>query len=307
MNTIAILTPSFRPDFERLVKLHESVLEFTDSSVTHHVIVPRRDLPLFMALESPRLRVWSESDFLPAGFIATDGLAAVVKRMRFLPSMVRFSALNLRRPWPPVRGWVLQQVLKLSAAPKLGARAVVIIDSDVVLVRPMPAALFLRSGTVRLFEMPNAITGDMDRHVTWTRTAHRLLGLPDPAGPAYPDYVGGIVTWDPELVSACLARVEEVTGKSWATAIAAQLHFSEFILYGTYVRHFGSEQQVAFTEPSTLCHSYWDPAPLTGARVDRFIAAFGPTDIAVHIQSNSVTSGETASQVMAAVRVEASR
>lgn len=307
MNTIAILTPSFRPDFDRLVQLHESVLEFTDESVTHHVIVPRRDLPLFRALESPRLRVWAEADFLPAGFVATDGLAAAVKKLRFLPSMVRFSALNLRRPWPPVRGWVLQQLLKLSAGPKLGACAVVIIDSDVVLLRPMPAALFFRDETVRLFEMPNAITSDMDRHVKWTQTAHRLLGLPVPESGAHPDYVAGIITWDPELVTACLARVEKVTGKSWATAIAAQLHFSEFILYGTYVRHFGSKEQLSFTEPSTMCHSYWDPEPLTGSRMEQFIAGFGQSDVAVHIQSNSSTPEESTRQVLHALRTEARR
>ncbi|GAP56013.1 hypothetical protein AHiyo6_25780 [Arthrobacter sp. Hiyo6] len=52
MTSIGILTPSYRPDYDRLVRLHESVLEFTDESVLHHVIVPRRDLALFRELES---------------------------------------------------------------------------------------------------------------------------------------------------------------------------------------------------------------------------------------------------------------
>lgn len=302
MNTISILTPSFRPDYGGLVKLHESVLEFTEESVIHHVIVPRRDLSLFRQLESPRLRVWSESDFLPAGFVATDGLAAAVKQIPFLPAMVRFSALNLRRPWPPVRGWVLQQLLKLSAAPQLGTDAVVIIDSDVVLLRPMPPELFFRNNTVRLYEKPGAVTAGMDRHVLWTRTAHRLLGLPAPESEVHPDYVAGIVTWDPELLAACLARIELVTGTSWASAVGSQLHFSEFILYGTFVRHFGTERQRSFAEPSTLCHSYWDPEPLTGSRIEQFICGFGSADIAVHIQSNSATPEETTLQILDALR-----
>jgi len=307
MNTIAVLTPSFRPDYKRLLSLHQSVLEFTDDSVVHHVIVPRRDLSLFRPHESSRLRVWSEADFLPAGFVATDAFAAAVKKIPFLPAMVRFSALNVRRPWPPVRGWVLQQLLKLSAGTKLGADSVVIIDSDVVLLRPMPADLFFRAGTVRLYEKPEAITAGMDRHRLWTQTAHRLLGLPAPDSTAYPDYVAGIVTWVPELLSECLARIELVTGTPWACAVGAQLHFSEFILYGTYVRHFASDQQRSFTEPTTLCHSYWDPAPLTEARAREFIADFGPTDIAVHIQSNSVTSEEITRHVLDALRTEARR
>lgn len=301
MNTIAILTPSFRPDYAGLLRLHESVLEFTDASVIHHVIVPRRDLSLFRQMESPRLRVWSEVDFLPAGFVTTDRLAAVVKQLPFLPAMVRFSALNLRRPWPPVRGWVLQQLLKLSATPRLGTDAVVIIDSDVVLLRPMPSELFFRDDTVRLYEKQDAVTAGMDRHVLWTRTAHRLLGLPAPESEAYPDYVAGIVTWDPEVLAACLARIELVTGLPWASAVGSQLHFSEFILYGTFVRHFGAERQLSFVEPSTLCHSHWDPAPLTGSRIEQFIRGFGPADIAVHIQSNSATSEQTTLRIVDAL------
>ena len=94
---------------------------------------------------------------------------------------------------------------------------------------------------MRLYEKPGAVTAGMDRHVLWTRTAHRLLGLPAPESEVHPDYVAGIVTWDPELLAACLARIELVTGTSWASAVGSQLHFSEFILYGTFVRHFGTE------------------------------------------------------------------
>ncbi|WP_051628919.1 DUF6492 family protein [Arthrobacter sp. UNC362MFTsu5.1] len=307
MNTIAILTPSFRPDYERFVRLHQSVLEFTAESVVHHVIVPRRDLELFRSLASPRLRVWAEADFLPDGFIPTAGLAAAVKRVRILPAMLRFSALNLRRPWPPVRGWVLQQILKLSAARQLGCGAVVIIDSDVELLRTMSTDLFFKDGTVRLYEKPDAVTDDMGRHVLWTRTAHKLLGLPAPEPGARPDYVAGIVTWDPELLTGCLARIEAVTGTPWATAVGAQLHISEFILYGTYVQHFGTEQQRSFVEPSNLCHSYWEGGPLTGGRLEDFIARFGSSDIAVQIQSNSGTSNSTTRHVLDELRTEINR
>jgi hypothetical protein len=307
MKTIAILTPSYRPDYHRLVQLHESLLEFTEESVIHHVIVPRRDLQLFRALESPRLRVWAEADFLPAGFFATDGVAALVQKAKFLPAMVRFSAINVRRPWPPVRGWVLQQLLKLSATPQLGADAVVVVDSDVVLLRPMATELFFRDRAVRLYEKPDAITADMDRHVMWTWAAHQLLGLPAPEATTHPDYVAGIITWDPKLVAACLDRIEEVAGKPWATAIGAQLHFSEFILYGTYVHHFGDRQQRSFTETSTMCHSYWEPVPLRGSRVERFIKAFELSDVAVHIQSNSSTSEAVCRHVLTTLRTEARR
>jgi hypothetical protein len=202
---------------------------------------------------------------------------------------------------------MLQQILKLAAAPSLGVDSVIIVDSDVVLVRQMEAELFFRGRTVRLYERPAAITADMNRHVSWTRAAHRLLGLPEPDAHVFPDYVAGIISWDPNLVRSCLERIQEVTGKTWATAIAAQLHFSEFILYGTYVRHFGDMQELAYAEATSLCHSYWTPTPMSGPLVTRFINSFGPPDVAVHIQSNSSTSEAVRNQVLTTLRNPAHR
>ncbi|MEK0154453.1 DUF6492 family protein [Arthrobacter oryzae] len=307
MNTIAVLTPSYRPDFEGFARLHRSVLEFTDDSVVHHVIVPRADREMFRTLKSSRLKIWIVDDLLPAGFVATDAWAAHVRRVAFLPDRAAFSAVNLRRPWPPVRGWIMQQLMKLAVSTRLDADAAVIIDSDVVILRRMTADLFIRDDIVRFYSKPQAVTCGMDRHVQWTRAAHRLLGLPAPEGDAHPDHIAGITTWDPALVAACLQRVEEVAAAPWFRTITSELHFSECILYGTFVRHFATERQRSFTEPTTLCHSYWDPVPLTEARAGQFIADFGPTDIAVHIQSNSVTGEEVTRHVLDALRAEARR
>jgi hypothetical protein len=298
VTSIAILTPSYLPDLSGFRRLHESVLRFTDSDTMHHAIVPRRDLAAFQAIGSPRLRVWSEADFLPPGFLATDALAALRRRIPVVPRSVNCSAINLRRPWPPIRGWILQQVLKLSAATKLPAQAVVIIDSDVVLVRPMPADSYFRGETVRTYENPGGLTGNLPRHVLWTKNAHELLGLPWAEQDSYPDYVGGIVSWDPAVVRGCLTRIEAVTGRDWATAVTRYLHFSEFILYGTYLRHFGSTVQQSFCEPLTRCHSYWSPVPLTQAAASAFVESRSEHDFAVHIQSNSGTEQDLINRIL---------
>ncbi len=307
MNRMVVLTPSFLPDFENFVRLHESVLRFTDESTWHHVIVPQRDLTTFQSIHSPRLRVWPESGFLPNGFVATDGLAALRRRLPILPKTINCSAINLRRPWPPIRGWILQQILKLSAATQLVCDAVVIIDSDVVLIRPMDASTFVRGGAVRLYEKPDAVTADLDRHLTWTRTAYDLLGLPWSDEASFPDYVGGIVSWDPLLLAACLERVQAVSGADWATTVARRLHVSEFILYGTYVRNFGTPAARSFSEPRTLCHSYWSPTPLTHEQADSFAAGYDKRDLAVHVQSNSGTATEVIDRVVSALDGSAAR
>lgn len=304
---MVVLTPSFLPDFEKFVRLHESVLRFTDESTFHHVIVPRRDLPMFQGIRSHRLHVWSESDFLPRGFIATDGLAALRRHVPVLPKTINCSAINLRRPWPPVRGWILQQILKLSAATQLECDAVVIIDSDVVLVRHMQAAAFVRGDAVRLYEKPDAVTADLERHLRWTRTAYDLLGIEWSCEACFPDYVGGIVSWDPRLVLACRERIQAVSGTDWATTVAGRLQFSEFILYGTYLRHFGTPAQRSFTEDRTLCHSYWSPTPLVGEEAESFAAGFDNRDVAVHIQSNSGTAMEVIDRLVAELTGRAAR
>ena len=301
MKTIAILTPSFLPDIDGFVRLHQSVLQYTDSHTIHHAIVPRRDLASFRSIDSPRLRVWSESDFLPSGLIATDALAALRRRIPVLPRTINCSAVNLRRPWPPIRGWILQQILKLSAATQLDNDCIVIIDSDVVLVRPMPADTFFRGNSVRVYEKPHGITAELARHYRWTRTAYALLGIPWSGELTFPDYVGGIVSWDPELTQGCLKRVASVAGSDWATAVSKQLHFSEFILYGTYVRHFGTAQQRLFSETTTLCHSYWSSAPLSAERASLFAAELTDRDVAIHIQSNSQTAPAVVDSVVNAL------
>ncbi|MFC0247594.1 hypothetical protein ACFFIO_03660 [Citricoccus parietis] len=43
MTTMAVITPSCRPDLAGFRRLHSSVRRHTDADVKHHVIVPGRD------------------------------------------------------------------------------------------------------------------------------------------------------------------------------------------------------------------------------------------------------------------------
>lgn len=286
--TLGILTPSYRPDLPGLKRLHESVLRHVDDDTIHHVIVPRKDLVLFSPLVSKRLKLWAEEDFLPPYFVLTDGFADVVRRIGFLPAKARVKAVNRRRPWPPIRGWILQQIVKLEAARQMEADVIAVIDSDVVLIKPVSAKTFRRGPAVRLYRDPDGVTPEMSRHVLWEETAHRLLDTGQ-TGPVSADYIAGLVSWDPLLVAACLRRVNEVMSDDWASVIGQQLHFSEFILYGTYVDRFGTDTQKSFISNRTLCHSHWDPSPLDMSAAQRFVSSLAPDDVAVHVQSNSNT------------------
>ena len=184
MTRIAVITISFAPDFELCVALNRSVLDNSPDTVQHHVIVPRSDLKLFGRLAGPRTHIRCEADFLPRTFVS-----------------VPFNNIkvNLGRPFPPVRGWIQQQIIKLAAVAASEEDVVLTADSDVQFFRPFTAEMFVRDGKVRFFCNPDQIDKRLPRHMTWHRVARALLGLP-PAEPPYANYVSSPLAWDPMIV-----------------------------------------------------------------------------------------------------------
>lgn len=280
-----MVTPSFGPDFELCAALHRSVLAHSPASVRHHIIVPRADLPRFGELRGDRTVLHDEAEFLP-------------RSVRPVPG-TKYS-VNLRRPFPPLRGWILQQVIKLSAAARLDADVVVLVDSDIEFVRSFSAQTFRRDGVVRFYRQPDEVDQRLPRHVRWHEVARTLLGVPA-APPPYPDYVSSLLAWDPAVVQAMLRRIETVTGQRWVDAVGAQLHFSEWTLYGVFVDEvLGGRAAGAFTATDTRCHAYWDEEPLDEASIARFLGRLRPTDIAVMISAKSRTPFEVRRAALAA-------
>ena len=202
MARMAVVTPSFAPDFPLCAALNRSVLDNTPDTILHHIIVPRRDLDLFGQLAGPRTRIRCEAEFLPRSFLR-----------------VPFSKLTMNavRPFPPVRGWILQQVVKLAAVAASEDDVVLLVDSDIEFVRPFTDATFVRNGVVRFYRKPAALDARLPRHVIWHRVAREMLGLPS-AEPPYPDYISSLLAWNPAIVRQMLARVAAMTGRPWTTA-----------------------------------------------------------------------------------------
>jgi hypothetical protein len=273
MTRMAVMTKSFAPDFELCAALNRSVLDNAPDAIHHHIIVPRSDLKLFDRLAGPRTHIRCEADLLPRAFVSMPFSNIVV---------------NLARPFPPVRGWILQQVIKLAALAASEDDAVLVVDSDAEFIRRFTAEMFVQDGKVRFFRKPNQIDRRLPRHMTWHRVARVLLGLPR-AEPPYPDYISSPLAWDPTIVRRMLARVEATTGRPWTTAIAGQLDFSECVLYGLFVDTVIGASANAFASDDALCLVYWEDTPLNPDRAARFIGRVRPTDVAAVIQSKSRT------------------
>ena len=300
--TLAVLTPSYAPDFEAFEALHRSVLRFTDPEVVHVVVVPDDDLPLFETLRSNRLVLSGYSGLLPRSFVSTAWFATAVARIPRVPRGARFIAVNLRRPFPPLRGWLLQQIVKIGMAMRMECDTLLVIDSDVQLIRPVVEATFASPEAVRFYRNPHAITHEMPRHLEWHDTARRMIGVAPDGPPPHPDFIGSLVSWDPRVVRQCAARVEEVARRPWQTAVSREWEFSEYVLYGEYLGEFGTPRQLSFPADRTLCHSHWDPHPLDLDGARRFIESLQPDDVAMHVQSNSRTPPEILEYIRRAVR-----
>jgi hypothetical protein len=271
MTSMTVITKSYAPDYELCADLARSLLRWSEN-VQHQIIVPASDLKLFGQLASPRTAIRAEAELLPGSFVR---------------SPVGNVTINLRRPWPPVRGWIVQQLVKLAAAAESTDDVVVIVDSDTEFVRPFDASTFVTDGAVRFYRLPEGVDETLPRHMIWHRVARALLGLPEAAQPPLPDYIASLIAWDPDLVRAMLDRVEQVAGRRWVDIVAAQLHFSECILYGVFAEQ-QPGQQARATDRS-LCHAYWGSEPLDDESAAKFFSGLSEDDVAIMVSAKSYT------------------
>jgi Family of unknown function (DUF6492) len=270
---LAVITPSYAPDLELCSDLNESVLRNTPGAVKHYIVIPRRDVKLFSRLRGTRTEVLSADEVLPR---------------RVLPVPGANFWLNVRRPWPPVRGWVMQQVIKLQMAAELNVGLLLLADSDVLLVRPVSAETFRVAGRTRFYRRDNEIGSDMLRHLVWCDVACKLLGVP-PEPPPHPDYISPFNVWERHIVIALQERIQQTTGRHWLDAITGQMHFSEFVLYGMFIdKVLGANAKVTETR-SMLCHSYWKRTPLDIATAGKFVREMPPDNVAIMISAKSGT------------------
>ena len=277
MSDLAVITPSYRGDAEIFADLHRSVLEFTPPDTVHHVFVPVRDRPLFAEHEGARCRIWTSPEVLPRRFVRLGR---------------GHSYLNARRPWPPIRGWVTQQAIKIAATARADADLVLLADSDVVLVRPVRAERFMTDGRRSLHRDERGVTAGMERHVIWHQVARTLLGLPASPPPPLPDYVSPFNFWEPAAVRAMQQRIRQTTGRDWLDAFTAQLHISEFILYGVFVDEIVAGSGTRLPSDTTSCHNSWDRTPMDHDGAVAFADKLAQDAVAMMISAQSDTPYE---------------
>src|SRR5260370_10481771 len=157
----------------------------------------------------------------------------------------------------------------MEACRQIDADVLLLLDSDVLLVRNVTATTLTQEGRTRFYRLPGAVDAHLPQHVQWHVVSRKLLGLPPAEFPA-PDYVSSFSVWDPHVLPALLARVGQVTSRRWMDAVAAQRSFSEWTIYGIFAEELMKDAVGAATD-SSLCPSYWGPIPLTEPLAAQFV------------------------------------
>jgi hypothetical protein len=272
----ALITPSYAPDFERCRLLVESVERHAAEHLRHYLIVDRRDQRLFSSLRSARTEVLLKQDVLPA-FV------------RQVPGLRGWWWCGLRAP---VRGWIVQQLVKLAVDRVLDSDVYVFVDSDTFLLRAFDPWQAQRPAGVPLFrEQGEALLSAMNTR--WHTVAAERLGL-RVSPPHDVNYVTQLVTWRRDALIALHARLESRHGRPWAETLLGLQTLSEYVLYGVFVEHgLGLGRAGHYQEPAIQTLNYWGTRRLDEDELSAWLATLAPEQVGAMVSAKSGTDVAT--------------
>lgn len=263
MPRTSFMTISYAPDFERCKRLCESFDSFV-KGYEHHLICPKSDLHLFEKLAAPHRKISTYQDILPRRYWKIP----FTKKWWLDPSFF------------PVRGWILQQLLKIASAAKAYSEDVYFLDSDLYFFKPFDPANLIEDGNTRLYAINKKAPSKL--HAKWQSVSEQLFGLTNET--FHTDYIGQIISWKVTNVQEMIHKIEEVTKKPWYIALGHTFTFSEYLLYGNFVERVLGKNNGHVVRDYALSFDIWNK--------EEFITAYEnsiqiPTEsCAILIQSN---------------------
>jgi hypothetical protein len=266
-----IVTPSYAPDFERCRLLAWSLEAFAPASVKHYIIVPERDLSLFRQIKQRNNEIITVESILPIW-------------IQRLP-LVKGWWLSLKHVL--VRGWIIQQIIKLATAEFLNEDIFVFVDSDVAFIRPFDSHNFVNNDDkVRLFRVPAHLAPQAVIGEKWHQTAHSLLGLPK-TNPPVPGYIGQIISWRRDNLVKLYNHIETVSGRGWIETVCSNWNLSEYVLYAVFVDNILKESCGHYYDSKRICNEYWLNEEMTDDALWQFFASNLDEDIGVMISAKA--------------------
>lgn len=261
--TFGFVTPSYAPDYRRCQLLCKSIDRFVTPAFTHYVVVDRADIDLFRCLASDHRIILCKQDVLPTWLWQVP----VFKKKNLW--------VNCRALWSRrlvVRGWIVQQLIKLLANKFVQEDVIVFADSDVAFVNPFDLGRFVdKQERVRLFRVPHSKSHDDRSSNRWKNTARTLLGLAKNQQ-IYDFYISQIVTWRRDELELLQQHVERTTGREFVESLCELRHLAEYILYGVFVSYVRGDMAGHFDEhQQKIAHCNWSETQIHPKDVREFI------------------------------------
>ena len=202
--TVAFVTASYRLDLGRCALLNRS-LEACAPAYEHVIVVDRGDIPLFRKLQTTGRPVVAKEEVLPVWVRRIDTLR--------IGSSVERVGSGAGPPDPRVAAPAVGEARSCRVAERGRPRA------RGLGCRPPPALLGavgrrLDCGRFRLYARPGSHRREPPGHVSWHRSAEKLLDI-EPAGLPMPDFISSLVPWKRENAVALLEHIETTTGSHW--------------------------------------------------------------------------------------------
>lgn len=289
--TVGLITLSHRGDLERCALLFESIDRHAASRGCHYVLVDDRDVALFAHFARPDRRILPQSQFLPWW-------------IRPIPFLRRRRLRYWLTPFgKPVSGWHIQQFVKIEATRRLPEARYCLIDSDVCFFRDFDLAALAEPNPTPFHVHPGGVVANRPRHIQWLGTASRLLATKPQSVPA-DDYIDQIIIWDQATTRAMTDRIEAVTGRGWVAALCRDRHFSEYMIYGTFVTNTPSVMARHAVTTQSFCRTHWDDDALSEADILAMLDVATATERAFCIQSFGSTPLSTIRASIDAFRAE---
>lgn len=208
------------------------------------------------------------------------------------PAFRRFT-----RPWQ-IRPWQRQQIIKLNAPAIASGPFVLMLDPDVLAVKPINYDFLIRDGRAVLEPEPRTV------HRRWWLDSSALLGV-DPGL----DRQGIGVTpaiLSTEIISEVQSRLEAVSGRPWMdTLLTSYCDWTEFTLYLLGAESSGLlDKRHIWADDPAVPHrlqvdpdtSIWDAGGASVEAVQRLFTAVDPGLFAV-VQGGTMSAGEVAGVV----------
>ncbi|MCY7393069.1 MAG: DUF6492 family protein [Leptolyngbyaceae cyanobacterium CAN_BIN12] len=259
--TFAFITPSYAPDFQRCKLLCWSIKQFVSFPIKHYIVVEKKDLNLFQQLADSNTAILTKEEILPSW----------IKRIPFFDKKNIW--LNLKGyksgNWL-IRGWLIQQIVKLAAAQYVEQEVLIFVDSDVAFIDFFDIHTLTNEDKVRLFRVEHSTDTGYEDDKKWKDTAKELLNLPLKNN-YYDFYVSQIVTWRRDNLIQLYKLIEKNFQQDWLEVISGVKNLSEYVLYGIFASYvIGKDSGHYDDHLQKICWCYWEDSPMSHEELKEF-------------------------------------